>query len=157
LATELDLDDVLQPFRERPAIECEDSIALSRSEGEGSEVCLAIHRHKRGSQRLHVREAIHADESEQPRGAPSANGTCDYREHASSRRHRSLPTHVRPQCVVKATASASSDLTPRTMLLASADSSRRCAICSRHAPTATAGIPMLTAMLASVEPTSAGT
>jgi len=61
------------------------------------------------------------------------------------------------QWLVDATASAISNLMPGTMLLPSADSWSWCGIWPARAPIATAGIPMLTAMLASVEPMSAGT
>jgi hypothetical protein len=48
-------------------------------------------------------------------------------------------------------------LMPGTMLPASAVSSRRCGMCSNVAPMATAGMLSATALLASVDPTSAGT
>src|SRR4029078_79641 len=59
--------------------------------------------------------------------------------------------------LVNDTARAISDFPPRTMLSASAYSSRRGGACSSGAPIATAGMPMATALLASVDPTSAGT
>jgi hypothetical protein len=66
-----------------------------------------------------------------------------------------VPT-LRCQCVVRETARARSALMPGTMVLASANSSSRCGWWSMTAATATAGIPMPTALLASVEPRSAG-
>src|SRR4029450_10603359 len=80
---------------------------------------------------------------------------CDQGER---QRHGRL-VHTSLECYrpVSATASAISDFTPGTMLLASAFSSSRCGECSSTAPIATAGIPIAIALLASVDPTSAGT
>src|SRR5579863_1489940 len=58
------------------------------------------------------------------------------------------------QWLVRATPRAISDLMPGTMLPASAFSSRRCGMRSTVAPMATAGMPMLTAIFESQEPTS---
>ena len=62
----------------------------------------------------------------------------------------------RYQCVVSVMASAS-DLIPGTMLLVSGVFFQSMRKCSSAAPTATAGMLMAMAMLASVEPTSART